>query len=350
MRVSGRSAVRVEAATYDLNLEVPFAIARGTTSAHQICVARIEHEGVVGLGEASPSAYYGDSLALAREVIEGAGDVIGTDPAAIRRTAAELRQRFPSSPSGRAAVQCALYDIAGKLAGSPLYRLLGLAGLTPPRTSFTVGVENVAVARRRLDVLRSYPILKLKVGFGAEEELIQLLKQETTAVLRVDANEGWQVDEAIRKINAWQRHSVEFFEQPLPKHDRRGYEMLRKATDAVIFIDEGVSRAEDIPQWAGLADGINIKLMKCGGPSEALDMIAVARACGLKVMLGCMVESALGITAAAHLSGLADYCDLDGNLLITNDPFDGVRATGGVIRLPDLPGLGVRPVDPRCRA
>jgi L-alanine-DL-glutamate epimerase-like enolase superfamily enzyme len=342
--------VRVEATTYRLDLEVPFAIARGTTSTHEICVARVEHEGVVGLGEASPSAYYGDSLALAREVIEGAVDVIGADPAAIRGAAAALRERFPKSPSGRAAIETALYDIAGKAAGVPLCRFLGLAGLTPPRTSFTVGVDDVAVARRRLDVLRSYPILKLKVGFGAEEELIQLLREETTAVLRVDANEGWQVDEAIRKINAWQKYSVEFFEQPLPKHDLRGYEMLRKATDAAIFIDEGVSRAQDIPRWAGLADGINIKLMKCGGPGEALEMIAVARACGLKVMLGCMVESALGITAAAHLSGLADYCDLDGNLLITNDPFDGVRATGGVIRLPDLPGLGVIPRGQALRA
>lgn len=334
--------MRVDATDYRLDLEVPFAIARGTTAAHGICVARVEQSGVVGLGEASPSAYYGDSPALAREAIEGARELAG-GPGVIRGVSDEIKRRFPRSPSGRAAVEAALYDLAGKQAGLPVYRLLGLGGLTPPETSFTVGVEDVALARSRLDALRAYPVLKVKVGFGAEEDLLRLLSEETDARLRVDANEGWQVDEAVRKIRDWRHYSIELFEQPLPKNDREGYRKLREATDALIFVDEGVVSAEDVPGWAGLVDGVNIKLMKCGGIGPALETIAVARACGLKVMLGCMVESSLGITAAAHLSGLADYCDLDGNLLITNEPFRGVRARGGVIRLSDLPGLGVLP-------
>lgn len=336
--------MRVRVKTYDLKLEVPFAIARGTTAVQRVCVAEIEHHGLTGYGEASPSAYYGDSLESASGAILGAEGLLGDDPWAVRRILEDLGKVFASSPSGRAAISAALYDLAGKLAGQPLYRLLGLAGKALPMTSFTVGVDDVSLARDRIEVLRSFPLLKVKVGFGREEALLDLLRGETTARLRVDVNEGWDADEAIQKINAWSKYSIEFFEQPLPKEDLEGYRRLRSATDAAIFVDEGVVSKQDIRQWAGLADGINIKLMKCGGISEALDMIAVARAAGLKVMLGCMVETSLGISAAAHLAALADYCDLDGNLLITNDPFQGVRGTGGVIALNDLPGLGVTPV------
>lgn len=333
--------MRVSVRTYGLDLTVPFAIARGTTRSHSICVAEIEHEGVSGLGEASPSGYYGDSLDAARDAIEGAAAIIGGDPGAIRLIGRRMRERFPSSPSGRAAVEVALYDVLGKQAGLPLHRLLGLSCLALPLTSYTVGVEDVGIARARIDFLRSFPVLKVKVGFGRERELIELLKGETDARLRVDANEGWTVEEAIRNIDAWQKYDIEFFEQPLPKRDRDGYARLKDATDALIFVDESVSSKEDVAAWAGLADGINVKLMKCGGLNDAIDMITVARAHGLKVMLGCMVETSLGITAAAQISGLVDYCDLDGNLLISNDPFLGVKADRGTLRLTDLPGLGV---------
>jgi L-alanine-DL-glutamate epimerase-like enolase superfamily enzyme len=338
--------VRISLRKHRLQLEVPFAIARGTTSAQTVCIAEIEHGGAVGLGEASPSAYYGDSIEAASEAIEGAGPILGDDPFAIHAISVGLRQRFPGSPSGRAAVETALWDIAGKIAGLPLFQMLGLAGLPLPRTSFTVGVDDVGLARRRVHRLSDFPILKVKVGFGAEEELLGLLRRETGAVLRVDANEGWQADQAVEKIRAWKEYGIEFFEQPLAKLDKDGYKKIKRQTDAVVFVDEGVTTSADIAQWVGLADGINIKLMKCGGLSEALRMIAVARAFGLRVMLGCMVESSLGITAAAHLAPLADFCDLDGNLLISNDPFVGVRAPRGVLTLPQGPGLGVTPRDP----
>ena len=334
--------MRVSLNRYDLHLEVPFAIARGTTSVHRICIAELSHQGLTGYGEASPSAYYGDSVERAADAILGSQAILGDDPTAVRRIVDEIGAHFPSSPSGRAALSAALYDLVGKMAGVPVYKLLGLAGMAPPITSFTVGVDDVRLARRRIETLKTFPVLKVKVGFGDEEALLDLLSGETRARLRVDANEGWGADEAIRKIKAWARYSIEFFEQPLPRADREGYRKIKAATDATIFVDEGVASKEDILQWVGLADGINIKLMKCGGIPEALDMIAVARAAGLKVMLGCMVESSLGITAAAHLAPLADCCDLDGNLLVRDDPFEGVRAVGGVLVLPDLPGLGVK--------
>jgi L-alanine-DL-glutamate epimerase-like enolase superfamily enzyme len=336
--------MRVVLRNYDLALEVPFAIARGTTSVRPICVAEVEHEGITGYGEASPSAYYGDSPELAAEAITGSGEIIGTDPFAIAAVSEALGERFPASPSGRAAVETALYDLSAKLAGMPLYRMLGLAGKNPPDTSLTVGVEDVGRAEAMIEKLRQYPILKAKAGFGDELALIRLLREKTDATLRVDANEGWTLAEAIDRINAYSREfSVEFFEQPLPKEDLDGYRELKRQTGATIIVDESIVCKEDVLRWAGIVDGINIKLMKCGGIREALELIVVARAAGLRVMLGCMVESSLGITAAAHIAPLVDYCDLDGNLLISNDPFVGVRALGGKIRLPDVPGLGVSP-------
>jgi L-alanine-DL-glutamate epimerase-like enolase superfamily enzyme len=337
--------VKVSLRTYDLHLEVPFAIARGTTSVHRICVATVSHQGLTGYGEASPSAYYGDSVDKAADAILGSEAILGDDPTAVRQVVDRVRECFPSSPSGAAALSTALYDLVGKMAGLPVYKLLGLAGMALPISSFTVGVDDVELARRRLDVLRTFPVLKVKVGFGNEEGLLDMLSAETQARLRVDANEGWQADEAVRKIKAWSRYRIEFFEQPLPKADLPGYRRVKAETGATIFVDEGVASSRDIPQWAGVADGINIKLMKCGGISQALDMIAVARSADLKVMLGCMVESSLGITAAAHLAPLADLCDLDGNLLVSDDPFEGVKARFGALALPDLAGLGVRPRD-----
>lgn len=334
--------MKIKAADYQLVLETPFAIARGTTSVHSICVAEIEHQGVRGLGEASPSAYYGDSMEQARQAIIGAASLLGDDPFALEAVAAALLERFASSPSGRVAVEAALYDIVGKLTGRPVYRLLGLGGLQPPPTSLTVGVTDVSHAERRIEYLRKFPILKVKLGFGEEYKLLSLLRRETDAVLRADANEGWSLEEAVRRINAYSgEFGVEFFEQPLPKEDLEGYRALREKTRTPVIIDEGVRCKEDVLRWSGLVDGINVKLMKCGGIRETVRTIDVARASGLKVMLGCMIESSLGISAAWHIAPLVDYCDLDGNLLITNDPFTGLKATAGRVSLTDLPGLGV---------
>ena len=336
--------MKVRVQRFDLDLDVPFAIARGTTSVHAVCAAEVDYKGIRGYGEASPSRYYGDSIEKAEAAIRDAGSLIGDDPFALEGISVLLKKRFPESPSGRAAIECALYDVLGKLTDQPLYRLLGLAGMPLPLTSLTVGVEEVGLAQRRLPFLREFPILKVKVGFGDERALLDLLKAETGALLRLDANEGWSLPEAVEKANLYgRRFGVEFIEQPLPKDDIDGYRRLRQETDVPIIVDESVKCKEDVLRWSELADGVNIKLMKCGGLREALGMIAVARAAGMKVMLGCMIESSLGITAASHIASLVDYCDLDGNLLISNDPFVGVKASGGTLALSDKPGLGVHP-------
>jgi L-alanine-DL-glutamate epimerase-like enolase superfamily enzyme len=365
----GGCALKIDCFDFRLALKVPFAISRGTAETRDICIARIEHRGSTGYGEASPSAFYGDGPEKARHAIEGAASILseipdggvrgegiprggvpdsgdsGCSPFDLEGVAQGLFERFPESPSGRAAVETALWDLAGKLSGLPVFRMLGLESGPLPTTSFTVGVTDPGIARGMLDSLRRYPILKAKVGFGNEEALLELLHGETDAVLRVDANEGWSLSEAIEKINAYrERFSIEIFEQPLSREDLAGYGKLRQATDAVIIVDESIVRAEDVASWQGLADGVNIKLMKCGGLLQAVRIASEAGSLGMKVMLGCMVESSLAITAAAHLASLADYCDLDGNLLISNDPFTGVKARDGALALSELPGLGASPV------
>jgi len=339
--------MKVRGVAYDLRLDVPFSISRSTTTVRPIHVAEIRYGDIVGYGEASPSAYYGDSPGLASETISGAAGLIGDDPFAVQALSDRLLERFPASPSGRAAVETALFDIMGKLTGQPVFRLLGLSGMSAPLTSLTVGVSDISLAESRLDFLRGFPILKAKVGFGNEEALLKLLTEETDAVIRVDANEGWTLEEALSKVEAYRlRYGVEFFEQPLPKEDLDGYRELKRRTDGLIIVDESIRCKEDVVKWSDAVHGINIKLMKCGGLLEALRMIWVARAAGLRVMLGCMVESSVAITAAAHLAPLVDYCDLDGNLLISNDPFQGVRGDNGVLTLTDAPGLGATPKRP----
>jgi L-alanine-DL-glutamate epimerase-like enolase superfamily enzyme len=338
--------VKVTEAAYDLELEIPFSISRDTTTVRPISIAEVRYGDIAGYGEASPSGYYGDSPELASNAIRGADELLGDDPFALHLLSDRLAERFPDSPSGRAAVEVALFDVMGKVAGQPVFRMLGLSGMRPPLTSLTVGVSDVSLAEARLESLSRFPILKAKVGFGDEEALLRLLSEGTESAIRVDANEGWTLDEAISKMKAYRaRYGVEFFEQPLPKEDLDGYRELMERTEATIIVDESVRCKEDVVRWSGAAHGINIKLMKCGGLLEALRMIWAARSVGMRVMLGCMVESSVAITAAAHIAPLADYCDLDGNLLIANDPFQGVKGYEGVLSLPEVPGLGVRPGD-----
>lgn len=342
--------MRVKCRLEKLTLEIPFTITRGTTAVKQVLIAEIDHGGVTGYGEASPSAYYGDSIDAAARTIEESeaalsGSEVGEDPFALSAASRLLKARFPESPSGRAAVETALYDVAGKTAGLPLHKMLGLAGIDPPETSYTVGVEDVDLIRGQLDRLRSYPILKVKLGFGREGELLDLLRGETDAVLRADVNEGWDVETALEKMARYdEAYSIEFYEQPLPRTDTEGYRRLMAESGSTIMVDESVASSADVFGWAGLAHAVNLKLMKSGGIRETLAMIAAARAAGLKVMLGCMVETSVGISAAAQIAPLVDFCDLDGNLLIADDPFEGIRGQGGVLRLTDAPGIGVRPI------
>jgi L-alanine-DL-glutamate epimerase-like enolase superfamily enzyme len=330
----------------NLKLTTPFRISRGVQEVSPNVLIEIRHEhypGVVGLGEASPTEYYGESPETALAVLRSFADQLGDDPFAIEDILQRLDATIGLNPSAKAAVDMALYDLAGKILGVPLYKLLGLNAARTPATSFTIGIDSPAQMAKKALAARGYPILKVKVGTGYDVEILKAIREVSPATIRVDANMGWTPKEAISTINALAPYNIEFVEQPVAAHDLKGLKLVRDSVPVPVLADESCVTVEDIPLVADCVDGINIKLMKCGGIRQALKMIAVARAHNLRIMLGCMIESSLAITAAAHLTPLVDYTDLDGNLLIDDDPYTGVKVVNGKQILPEEPGLGVIP-------
>jgi len=337
--------MRVAAEPVTLKMKHPWKIAREEvmTEAVTVCV-RVEHEGIVGLGEAKPSTYYHDeTVETVLATAPRAAEVLGSDPFRLEDTIDELRAAFPEAPATVAALDMALHDLVGKTLGVPLYRLFGLDPANTPRTSFTLGIDSLDVMLAKLEEAREYPILKIKVGFDGDVETLQAIRDNTDAIIRVDANTNWTVDEAIERINRMEPLAIELVEQPIPPKDFDGLRRIRESTNILIMADEDSVTSADLPGLVGCVDAINIKLMKCTGLREAMRMIHVARTLGMRIMLGCMAESSLALTAAAHLTPLTEYADLDMNLLITNDPFEGLGVADGKIILPGRPGIGVVP-------
>jgi L-alanine-DL-glutamate epimerase-like enolase superfamily enzyme len=335
----------------ELQLLTPFRISRSVQHfAHNVLV-EIEDAGATGIGEAAPSGFYGEKQETVLAALPYLAEKLGDDPLLIEDISDELERTFHlGNAAARAAVDMALYDVIGKRLGVPVYRLLGLNARHTPCTSFTIGIDTPSEMAKRAQAARDYPILKIKVGTPHDVEIIQAIRDVTDATLRVDANAAWTAKEAIRTINRLAPYNIEFVEQPVAAGDLEGMRLVRENVPVPIIADESCITLDDVPRIVGCADGINIKLMKCGGMHHALRMIRTARAHHLRVMLGCMIESSLSITAAAHLSPLVDYADLDGPLLIEHDPFEGVGFERGKLILPESPGLGVRRragVDPR---
>ena len=301
-------------------------------------LVEVEEAGRVGRGEAAPILRYHEDRASAARAVEAMADRLG-DPRAFAQAAG--RAAVKGQSAAEAAVDMALHDLAGLRLGAPLYELLGVDPRTTPETSFTIGLDTPEVVVRKVREAAAYPVLKVKMGSDGDRDVLTAVRDTTRQRLRVDANEGWTPEAALERLEWLARIGVELVEQPLPADRIEETRALRRRSPIPFYADESVHRAADIPRLVGAFDGINVKLMKCGGIAEAWRMIAVARAHGLKVMLGCMIESSLAITAAAHLSPLVDTADLDGNLLVENDPFEGATVVGGRLVLPDRPGLGV---------
>src|SRR5712692_235056 len=251
-------------------------------------------------------------------------------------------QLVPKNGAARAALSAALHDLVGKQLGQPVWRLWGLDPARAPRSSFTIGLDTPEKMRQKVFEASSYPILKIKLGTDRDEVILKTVRDATDKPLRVDANAGWTRERALQMLPLLKEQGVEFVEQPLPPDDLEGLAALRRRGILPVVVDESCIVASDIPRLSGVVDGINIKLAKCGSLREALRMIATARAHGMLVMVGCMIETSLGITAAAHFTPLVDAADLDGAALSANDPFVGATIEGGQIRLPTGPGLGVR--------
>jgi L-alanine-DL-glutamate epimerase-like enolase superfamily enzyme len=329
--------MRVSIKEFDIHLINTFRTTHGAIDTKRALIVDIDG----GLGEAAPARYYGEDATTVRNFVEKASKILGDDPFQLESLSEKLDGVAALNYSARAAIDVALHDLVGKKLGLPIHRYFGI---TPPEnlaTSFTISISDPDTMKKQTEESPGYHIYKVKVGVSGDIEMVEAVRDATSARIRVDANEGWTVREAIARVKELEKLDVEFIEQPLHRDDFDGFRLLRSRVDLPIIADEGVFRAADIPKYAGLVDGINIKLAKSGGLREAFKMVAVARAHRMKVMIGCMVETSVGITAAAQIASLVDYADLDGNLLISDDPYRGVTLDNGYIRLPDGPGLGV---------
>jgi L-alanine-DL-glutamate epimerase-like enolase superfamily enzyme len=306
---------------------------------------RLRREGTTGLGEGAPIVRYQESAVEGQKALDALrGFLEGADPWARVRIMDELGRRMPGQYAAKAAVDIALHDWAGQRLGAPVHRLLGLDRADAPVTTFSIGIDTPERTREKVREASPFPVLKIKVGLDTDEPTIEAVRSVTKKPLRVDANEGWKdKDLALRRIKWLETQNVELIEQPMPADMLDEQRWLHSKVSLPIFADESCLRLGDIPRIADAYDGINVKVDKAGGLLAALRMIDAARAHGLKVMLGCMVSSSVAITAAAHLSPLVDYADLDGNLLVSNDPYAGVTVRDGRLVLPDGPGLGLKP-------
>jgi L-alanine-DL-glutamate epimerase-like enolase superfamily enzyme len=336
-------ALTLSAEVVTLHTKHPFVIARGGRSAYEVVWVRLtDGDGIEGWGEASPSSYYGETVQTVLTVLDTLSEHLPDDPFDLEGAERRFERVVPKNGAARAALSAALHDLVGKRFGQPLWRLWGLDPTRAPQSSFTIGIDTPARVRQKVAEAEEYPILKIKLGTDHDEDILRTIREATDKPIRVDANAGWTREQALGMLPVLKSYGVELLEQPLAPDDLEGIAAVRRASPGIpVVVDESCIVATDIPKVAGAVDGINIKLAKCGGLREALRMIATARAHGLLVMVGCMIETSIGITAAAHFTPLVDVADLDGAALTADDPFTGASIARGRITLPTGPGLGV---------
>jgi L-alanine-DL-glutamate epimerase-like enolase superfamily enzyme len=325
-----------------LRLGAPFRISRSTDVVAEVVEVTIAAQGATGYGEATPQDHYGESVASAEAFLDAAAPLLGDDPFALEEISARLGE-LPGEAAAKAAIDAALHDVCGKLCGQPVWRLLGVARLSPP-TSYTIWLGDPDDMAKRAAAASDgrFRRLKLKLGGrdGLDVERVRAVRSATGLALQVDVNEYWSLDEALEAIPELARLGVEYVEQPLPAGDPGGA-VLRAESELPIYLDEDCHTLGDIADCAQRGHGVNIKLAKSGGVREAIRMVHAARALGLGVMIGCMVESTLGIAPACPVASLCDHVDLDGNLLLADDPWQGVALVDGIQAPSERPGLGV---------
>jgi L-alanine-DL-glutamate epimerase-like enolase superfamily enzyme len=337
---SGKTRVSVK--IFELRLRQAWGLSRGTWTTRRNAFVRIERDGVAGLGEAAPIARYSETAESASAFIDKARPVLDRDLREYAVRFGEFDALGPGEHAAKAALDMAVLDWVGKKLETPLWRLLGLGRDKTVTTTYSIGIDEIEVMQQKVRAAADFGVYKIKVGTADDRKIIEGIRAVTDKPLRTDANEGWKTKEQALEMIDWMAgQGVELVEQPMPSDRLEDYAWLKDRAKIPVFADESLILPSDLPRIAPYFHGVNVKLMKCGGVQEAVRLAAMARALGLKMMIGCMIESSLGISAGAAVASLFDHADLDGNLLISNDPFRGVRTVKDRLVLIDRPGLGV---------
>ena len=327
---------------YTLQLRHTFTLSTSSRTTTPVMLTEIEFDGVKGYGEASMPPYLGESQESVATFLSRVNLSQFSDPFLLADILEYVESVMPGNPAAKASVDIAMHDLIGKLVGEPFYKLFGLNPAKAPLTSFTIGLDTPDVIRQKVLEAEPYKVLKVKLGRDNDREMIDVIRSITDKPLCADVNQGWKDRNHALEMAWWLKEKgVLFLEQPLPKELKDDNAWLSEKSPIPVIGDEAIRNISDLMDNKGVYSGINIKLMKCGGMNAAMKLVNVARAFGMKVMIGCMTETSCAISAAAQLSPLVDWCDLDGNLLISNDPFSGLSVVDGKVALPDRPGLGI---------
>ena len=327
---------------YELKLRHAFNLAKYSRTTTPDVQVQIEYDGIIGYGEASMPPYLGESVESVMKFLSKVDLSQFNDPFRIEEILEYVDSIEANNRAAKASVDIALHDLLGKIMGQPWYKIWGLSPEKAPNTSFTIGIDKAEIVRQKVIEAEPYKVLKVKMGLNNDKELVEIIRQMTDRPICVDANQGWSdKHKALEMIEWLYDKNCLFVEQPMPKEMIDETAWLREHSNLPIIADEAFQRIGDIKRFHGVYDGINIKLMKSTGLHEAYKMVTLARALDMKIMVGCMTETSCAVTAAAQLSPLVDWADLDGNLLIANDRFDGIKIVNGRVTIPDRPGIGV---------
>ncbi|MBE0637660.1 MAG: dipeptide epimerase [Bacteroidales bacterium] len=330
---------------YELQLHHVFTLANSSRKITPDVLTRLEFDGEVGYGEASMPPYLGESVETAVRFLSSLDLNQFNDPFQMDDILQYVDSVMPGNTAAKAAVDIALHDLVGKLMKQPWYKIWGFDPADTPNTSFTIGLDIPEVVRQKMAEAAPYKILKVKLGQASDREMIETIRSVTDRPLCVDVNQGWTDRvKALETIHWLKENGVVFVEQPMPKTAIDDMAWLTQNSPLPTIADESLQRLPDVMKANGVYSGINIKLMKCTGMREAHQMLTLARSLDMKVMIGCMVETSCAVSAASQLAPKADWADLDGNLLIDNDPFSGMQIVDGKITLPDRPGIGIKVV------
>ena len=341
--VIGNGKMKLGFRPYELQLKHTFTVAGNSRDTTPVVLTEIEYEGHTGYGEASMPPYLGESQESVISFLNKVDLGQFKDPFMLDDILAYVDSVDEGNRAAKACVDIALHDLLGKLVDQPLYRLWGINPANTPMTSFTIGIDTPDIVRLKTEEAARFRVLKVKLGGGNDREMIETVRSVTDVPIYVDVNQGWSDrQKALDMVHWLAEQGVEFVEQPLPKTAVDDMAWLTAYSPLPIIADEAFQRLGDVAAFKGVYSGINIKLMKSTGLREAHKMITVARALDMKVMIGCMTETSCAVSAASQLSPLVDWADLDGNLLISNDLYEGVKVIDGKVTLNELPGIGIR--------